>query len=738
MMWSFQPLLAAAAKLRNLEPTVALNSPADAGTTSDTTPDLLFTGTDAESDDIRYQVQLGQAFSNGYSYRKLVTQDETYVSGGADLSNVDVLYKVTDERLKSVGNGGAVQHASGYDIRFETTGGTKIDHRIIYWSATTGQLIARLKIPTLAYASSTEIYRYYGKSGLSSPEETDTAVYDSNYKFVADLKEDPSGSSPQINDETSNGYDMTSGGTMTSGDLIDGPIYKAIEFDGTDDYLVNTSWASVIDENDSFTMETWFNITTTPNVQFLAWGEAGTSNLCSIGIYGNSIGFLGYSNDHVVSAAPYDDGAWHKITITHNGTTVKVIIDGTEVLSESMTLGTNAGQDLYIGRWKDGGYAPAKLSDITISDNTRTNGWVITRYNSEKYPDLFWIDGEEEVFDVTVDVVSGTDAGFSGSPDNTDPFTSGQQVTYTVQSALSVGTYYWRVRGIDPSGSNGYGEWSTTRSFDITSGGYSIVASAGAFTLTGVAMSPVASRLITAALGTYTLTGVSAAFSKAFSLSASVGSFVLSGVSVGLSLSRLLAATKGTFTLTGIAISSLVSRVLTASQGTFTLSGIASTLSRIYSIIASTGTFSLTGISASTVVSRVILAVKGTFSLTGFSASFSRVYLMIASVGTFVITGVASGLVAARSMVASVGTFTLTGVSAAFAYTRTLIAGTGAFVLTGIAAVISKTGQYVLTAAKGTFAVTIRASATIIGRVIFIVNRGRLAIKTAINQYIEL
>lgn len=77
----------------------------------------------------------------------------------------------------------------------------------------------------------------------------------------------------------------------------------------------------------------------------------------------------------------------------------------------------------------------------------------------------FYVDGGVPELDKT----SGTDTGFSGSPDNTDPFTSGQQVSYTVQSALSEGTYYWRVRGLDPSGTNTYGDWSETRSFNIKS-----------------------------------------------------------------------------------------------------------------------------------------------------------------------------------------------------------------------------------------------------------------------------
>lgn len=42
-------------------------------------------------------------------------------------------------------------------------------------------------------------------------------------------------------------------------------------------------------------------------------------------------------------------------------------------------------------------------------------------------------------------------------------------------SPLTIGTYYWRVRGLDPSGSNTYGSWSSTRSFEITSAGATLV-----------------------------------------------------------------------------------------------------------------------------------------------------------------------------------------------------------------------------------------------------------------------
>src|SRR5581483_8360136 len=69
-----------------------------------------------------------------------------------------------------------------------------------------------------------------------------------------------------------------------------------------------------------------------------------------------------------------------------------------------------------------------------------------------------------------IDAVSDTDAGFSGTPDNTSPFTSGQAVAYQVQSGLPPGTYFWRVRAKDPAGSNSYGAWSEVRQFTVSAG----------------------------------------------------------------------------------------------------------------------------------------------------------------------------------------------------------------------------------------------------------------------------
>lgn len=72
---------------------------------------------------------------------------------------------------------------------------------------------------------------------------------------------------------------------------------------------------------------------------------------------------------------------------------------------------------------------------------------------------------------VVLDKLSGTDAGFLNTVTggDTDPFNSGEKVSFTVQAgdALAGGTYYWRARGIDPTGSNNYGPWATARTLTV-------------------------------------------------------------------------------------------------------------------------------------------------------------------------------------------------------------------------------------------------------------------------------
>jgi len=164
-----------------------------------------------------------------------------------------------------------------------------------------------------------------------------------------------------------------------------------------------------------------------------------------------------------------------------------------------------------------------------------------------------------------IDALSGTDAGFSGTPDNTDPFTSGQQVSYTVQSPLAVGTYYWRVRAIDPGSSNEFGPWTAAKVFDIinaatgqlaatlgaltsTSAGVAAISGASAQTLADCTVSATATQ------GNVIYGAVAATLGELSS--ASAGAAAIQGGLSG-SLAPLSSASAGVVAITGVASISL-------------------------------------------------------------------------------------------------------------------------------------------------------------------------------------
>lgn len=79
------------------------------------------------------------------------------------------------------------------------------------------------------------------------------------------------------------------------------------------------------------------------------------------------------------------------------------------------------------------------------------------------------------------DAVSGVNAGFAG----TNPYASGTNVTYTLQTPLTAGAimYFWRARAKDQAGSNVWSSWSATSSMisepnppTVTSGSSSAIA----------------------------------------------------------------------------------------------------------------------------------------------------------------------------------------------------------------------------------------------------------------------
>lgn len=111
---------------------------------------------------------------------------------------------------------------AGNDILFtDSTGLTKIPHEIEKYTSVTGALIAWVNVPSINSTTDTTIYMYYGNSTATNQQNV-TGTWNTNYKGVWHLKENPAGTAPQIKDSTSNANNGTTQGAMTSGEQISG------------------------------------------------------------------------------------------------------------------------------------------------------------------------------------------------------------------------------------------------------------------------------------------------------------------------------------------------------------------------------------------------------------------------------------------------------------------------------------------------------------------------------------
>ena len=196
------------------------------------------------------------AFANGYSFRRLIDITDAQVSAGPH-TNFPILVSTTLTDIKTTGNGGDVTDAEGDDIIFtDSDGTTQLAHEVEKYVATTGELIAWVRVPSLSATS--QVYIYYGNAAITAFQGNVTSngvtgVWDANFKGVWHL---PNGTTLGALDSTSNAEHGTISGTTAASGQID----EAASFDGSGN-IITMSGVSQIGAG---TISAWINPTSLP------------------------------------------------------------------------------------------------------------------------------------------------------------------------------------------------------------------------------------------------------------------------------------------------------------------------------------------------------------------------------------------------------------------------------------------------------------------------------------------
>jgi DNA uptake protein ComE-like DNA-binding protein len=340
----------------------------------------------------------------GYDYVKQIDIDNTQVSGTSDLIDFPLLINTTDSDLRSRGNGGYVENANGYDIAFTASDGvTLLDHEIEKYTATTGELVVWVRIPTLDYNDDTQIFMYYGNSSVSvDPSTTDT--WNANYEAVWHLDEETAGTgtSNLYEDATANNND---GDDLVSATGTDGQIGLGQEFDGNNDYID----VSVMDPHtyDELTFSAWYksaNNGVADDEYIFAHYDASSWFLIGPtddGSYDDYIRYYievnGGPSRYYYGSIDVVDQQWHHIAAVRTATNIIVYVDGVVDLN---TADLDAGESYTVnstGTSPTIGYDPVYanpvdgfLDEIRLTNSAMSQGWIVTEYNNQSDPSSFY------------------------------------------------------------------------------------------------------------------------------------------------------------------------------------------------------------------------------------------------------------------------------------------------------------------------------------------------------------
>jgi Tfp pilus assembly protein FimT len=328
-------------------------------------------------------------YNPSWLYRQAITIDHTKVP--STQTNFPVLIN-----LASNANLTAHALASGNDILFtDSTGTTKYSHEIEKYTSATGALVAWVKIPSLSSTTNTTIYMFYGNPAAGNQQNA-TGTWDSNYKDVYHMNQSPPAA---IVDSTSTANNGTPN-NMTSANQIAGKIGGALNFNGTNQYIVTNSSAGL--PTTDFTYELWENTANSVNNPEFFNTLADQINVINAGGGVDVHSHISYS---FTSFTSINDNTTYAIVVSRSGSTMFVYINGVQdgnvgtdgtAYTQSCTfmIGADSNSNCLPG----GNYMSGMLDEMRVSNIARSANWVKTEYNNQNSPATFYSIAAQEIY----------------------------------------------------------------------------------------------------------------------------------------------------------------------------------------------------------------------------------------------------------------------------------------------------------------------------------------------------
>jgi hypothetical protein len=239
----------------------------------------------------------------------------------------------------TVGNGGFATNSSGFDVNFfpSTTGcnGTKLTWETDAYSASTSNSVWWVLASSISTTGTTLGQMCIGNSSVTTDQSNKTAVWASNYRFVAHLA---NGTTLSSADSTS----FANNGTNNLATAGVGQIDGGAAISGSTGSMITTPYAEALTD---FTASAWFkSLGAGSNSYDRILEKDYTAGFVIARTSNNANSWSTYFEDPS-AASPLTitltDGLWHLIKVKRSGTTLTITADGGAV-SNTKTVATTA------------------------------------------------------------------------------------------------------------------------------------------------------------------------------------------------------------------------------------------------------------------------------------------------------------------------------------------------------------------------------------------------------------
>ena len=185
----------------------------------------------------------------------------------------------------------------------------------------------------------------------------------------------------------------TTHGTMVGSNIkfVDGKIGRALQFNGTDDYLDTGNNSNLSFGSGDFTLEAWIKTSASGNKFVIDKSNSGSPYTgCVLEMINNHARFqvndsTAFSN--VEGTKVVNDNSWHHIVGVRTGSTGKVYVDGILDNTGAVRSGSvDNSVHMNIGRWSGYGgyYFPGIIDDVRVYNYSRGSDQVMQDYNEAK------------------------------------------------------------------------------------------------------------------------------------------------------------------------------------------------------------------------------------------------------------------------------------------------------------------------------------------------------------------